>query len=145
MMNFIYNRENVKSFPLKLKEWNFYQFIFDHYSLQITLGHVSYMTSASATLINLLTHERYEIGCMKPLWSPTLDLNPEWPSNLVFENETIRIEFDTNETKRTLKVNGTNNKYEHVEIDVDIENDLNNEKMVIATPFKKKTQFACIF
>ena len=56
MMNFIYNRENVKSFPLKLKEWNFYQFIFDHYSLQITLGHVSYMTSASATLINLLTH-----------------------------------------------------------------------------------------
>ena len=141
MMNFIYNRENVKSFPLKLKEWNFYQFIFDHYSLQITLGHVSYMTSASATLINLLTHEIYEIGCMKPLWSPTLDLNPEWPSNLVFENETIRIEFDTNETKRTLKVNGTNNKYEHVEIDVDIENDLNNEKMVIATPFKKKTQF----
>ena len=22
-MNFIYNRENVKSFPFKLKEWNF--------------------------------------------------------------------------------------------------------------------------
>ena len=71
----------------------------------------------------------------------TLDLNPEWPSNLIFENETIRIEFDTNESKRTLKVNGTNNKYEHVEIDVEIENDLNNEKMVIATPFEKKTQF----
>ena len=23
-MNFIYNKENVKSFPIKLKEWNFY-------------------------------------------------------------------------------------------------------------------------
>ena len=141
MMNFIYNRENVKSFPLKLKEWNFYQFLFDSYSLQITLGHVSYMTSASATLINLETKERYDIGCMKPLWSPVLDLNPEWPSNLVFENETIRIEFDTKETKRVLKVNGSNKKYEHVEIEIEIENDLNNEKMVIATPFKKKTQF----
>ena len=35
-MNFIYNKENVKSFPLKLKEWNFYQFIKDTYSLQLT-------------------------------------------------------------------------------------------------------------
>ena len=24
-MKFVYNREQVRSFPLKLKEWNFYQ------------------------------------------------------------------------------------------------------------------------
>ena len=30
-MNFIYNKENVKSKPFKLKEWNFYQFIKDNY------------------------------------------------------------------------------------------------------------------
>lgn len=140
-MNFIYNRGNVKSFPLKLKEWNFYQFIKDHYSLQLTLGHVSYMCSVAATLINLDTGEKYELGTMKPLYVPNLDKNPEEASFNEFMGKDFYLYFQVADKKRMLYVKGSNKKYKHVEIKIVMENDLDNEKMVIATPFDKPEQF----
>lgn len=140
-MNFIYNKENVKSFPLKLKEWNFYQFIKDKYSLQLTIGHVSYACSINATLINLETGNRHEIGAFKLFKTPSLDDNPEDYSYNEYKDENLFMSFEVTEGKRILYVKGKNEKYKDVEIRLDIENDINNEKMVIATPFKKKTQF----
>ena len=140
-MNFVYNRENIKCPPLKLKEWNFYQFIKDHYSLQLTIGHVSYMCSVNATLINLDTGERYEIGAMKPLFVPKLDKDPEKESLNEFKDKDLYMSFRVTPEKRILSVKGANQKYRHVEIYLAIENDAENEKMVIATPFKNPRQF----
>ena len=140
-MNFIYNKENVKSFPLKLKEWNFYQFIKDTYSLQLTIGHVSYACSINATLIDLRNGNRHEIGAFKLLKTPKLDLDPEGYSYNEYKDENLFMSFEVFEEKRILIVKGKNEKYKDVEIRLDIENDINNEKMVIATPFKKKNQF----
>lgn len=140
-MNFIYNRECVKSFPFKLKEWNFYQFIKDTYSLQLTIGHVSYASSINATLIDLRDGTRYEIGAFNILKTPTLDLNPEEYSYNEYKDENLFMSFEVFEDKRILIVKGKNDKYKDVEIRLDIENDINNEKMVIATPFNKPTQF----
>ena len=140
-MNFIYNREYIKRFPLKLKEWNFYQFNSGMYVIQLTIGHVSYMTSVSGTLFNLETKERYEIGAMKFLSQPNLDKDPEQPSFIEWKNEDMYISFKVEEKERTLYIKGKNKKYKNVEFDIHMENDYENEKMVIATPFKKKTQF----
>ena len=140
-MNFIYNKENVKSFPLKLKEWNFYQFIKDTYSLQLTIGHVSYACSINATLIDLKTGKRHEIGAFKLLKTPSLDYNPEENSYNEYKDDNLFMSFEVSEGKRILTVKGKNEKYKNVEIRLDVENDINNEKMVIATPFKKKKQF----
>lgn len=140
-MNFIYNREKVKSFPLKLKEWNFYQFIKDHYSLQLTLGHVSYMCSVSATLIDLDTGKKYELGTMKPLFVPQLDLDPEQESFVDFMSRDFYLSYQVTKEKRMLYVKGSNAKYQNVEIRLVIDNDVENEKMVIATPFKNPKQF----
>lgn len=140
-MNFIYNKENVKSFPLKLKEWNFYQFIKDTYSLQLTIGHVSYACSINATLIDLKTGKRHEIGAFKLLKTPSLDYNPEENSYNEYKDDNLFMSFEVSEAKRILTVKGKNEKYKNVEIRLDVENDINNEKMVIATPFKKKKQF----
>ena len=140
-MNFVYNKENVKSFPLKLKEWNFYQFIKDTYSLQLTIGHVSYACSINATLIDLRNGNRHEIGAFKLLKTPSLDFDPEGYSYNEYKDENLFMSFEVFEDKRILIVKGKNEKYKDVEIRLDIENDINNEKMVIATPFKKKTQF----
>ena len=140
-MNFIYNKENVKSFPLKLKEWNFYQFIKDTYSLQLTIGHVSYACSINATLIDLKTGKRHEIGAFKLLKTPSLDYNPEENSYNEYKDDNLFMSFEVSEGKRILTVEGKNEKYKNVEIRLDVENDINNEKMVIATPFKKKKQF----
>ena len=140
-MNFIYNKENVKSKPFKLKEWNFYQFIKDTYSLQLTIGHVSYASSINATLIDLKDGSRHEIGAFNLLKTPTLDKDPEGYSYNEYKDENMMMSFEVFEDKRILKVKGKNDKYSDVDICLDIENDVNNEKMVIATPFKKKPQF----
>ena len=140
-MNFIYNRGNVKSFPLKLKEWNFYQFIKDHYSLQLTLGHVSYMCSVAATLIDLDTGEKWEFGTMKPFFVPELDRDPEGESFNESMDKDFYLSFQVTKEKRFLYVKGSNTKYRRVEICLAIDNDVENEKMVIATPFKNPRQF----
>lgn len=140
-MNFIYNREKARRFPLKLKEWNFYQIGIDKYVVQITIGHVSYMTSVSMALINLDTKDKYEIGAMKPLSIPKLDINPEENSIIEWENKYLKVSFVTNSENRVLTVKGTNKKYKDVEACLILKNDPKNEKMVIATPFKNKKQF----
>lgn len=140
-MNFLYNREKAKAFPLKLKEWNFYQIVKDHYVLQLTLGHVSYMCSVAATLIDLNTGKKYELGAMKPFFIPDLDADPERDSLSAFENKNIQLSFQVTAEKRILHARGSNPSFRHVEIHIELDNDVDNEKMVIATPFEKPTQF----
>lgn len=140
-MNFVYNREKVKSFPLKLKEWNFYQIAKEHYVLQLTIGHVSYMCSVSAILINLDTGEKYEIGEMKPFFIPHLDRDPEGESVNSFQGKQLDMSFQVTSGKRILSVKGCSRQFQHVEIQIELDNDAENQKMVIATPFQKAGQF----
>jgi len=140
-MNFIYNRECVKGFPLKLKEWNFYQFIKDHYAIQLTLGHVSYMGQMAVGIIDLDTGKRWDFGTMKPLYVPKLDLNPEQPSVCEYKGDNCHLKFHVTDTKRILSFKGQNEQYSTIEIKLVITNDMDNEKLVIATPFAKSTQF----
>lgn len=140
-MNFIYNKAKVRSFPLKLKEWNFYQFIKDKYVLQLTIGHVSYMCNIAITLINIETDERKSFSIMKPFFKPKLDINPEDESLVEYKDKNNKIIFNTKENKRLLYFKGNNKEFKNIEVSIEIENDINNEKMVIATPFKKKKQF----
>lgn len=140
-MNFVYNRESVKKFPLKLKEWIFYQFTKDHYALQMTIGHVSYMCSVSAALIDLDTGKRWEIGTMKPFFVPELDRDPEGETYNEFRDKNLHVSFRVTADRRILQVRGSNQKFKEAEINLIVDNDVNNEKMVIATPFAKPTQF----
>ncbi len=140
-MNFIYNRDKVKYFPLKLKEWNFYQFISSKYVIQLTIGHVSYMCSVTATLINLENGDKKEVNVMKPFFIPKLELDPENNSFSEFKEKDFYMSFEVKDDKRILYFKGKNKKYQNVEIKLDVDNDPNNEKMVIATPFNKSTQF----
>lgn len=136
-----YNREQAKAFPLKLKEWNFYQIMKDHYSLQLTLGHVSYMCSVAATLIDLKTGQKWELGTMKPLFVPALDRDPEGESLNTFESPDMKLSFQVTKDRRILSVTGKNKNYSRIEIEIELENDPENEKTVISTPFKKPSQF----
>ena len=140
-MNIVYNREKINNIRRKLKEWNFYQFIKDHYSLQLTIGHVSYMCSVSAALIDLDTGKRYDFGMMKPMYIPKLDLDPEKDSFVAFKDKDYYMSFQVKNNKRILCVRGSNHKFKTVDIRLVVDNDPANEKMVIASPFEKPTQF----
>ena len=61
-MLYAYDRSKVKCAPLRLKEWDFYQIHFGHIVLQITMGHISYASSVSATLIDLDTGKRKTVA-----------------------------------------------------------------------------------
>lgn len=140
--NYVYNRNKAHKFPLRLKEWNFYQFQKGSLALQLTLGHVSYMCSVSATLFDIETNERFSVGKMLPFFNPNLDLNPEENSYNEFNTKNFHMSFEVKDNERILYLKAKTLKYRNVEIKLNIENDPNNEKMVIATPFKeKKDQF----
>ena len=140
-MNFIYNRENAKLGPMPLKEWNFYQFQYDHYVLQMTLGHLSYIGQMAVTLMDIETGEKWSYSTMKPLFVPKLDLDAEKPSICRYANEECRLQFTVKEDKRILALKGHSKDYDVIEVKLVVENDPFNEKMVIATPFDKTTQF----
>ncbi len=140
-MHYRYNREAARSFPLKLKEWNFYQIQMEYYVLQLTLGHVSYMCSATAALMDIRTGQKWELGAMTPFFQPKLDLNPEEESTVSFRNDSVDLCFQVTKTRRVLKLQGSNKQFSRVKIHIELENDVHNEKMVIATPFEKPDQF----
>ena len=153
-MNFIYNKECAKAGPMPLKEWNFYQFHFEHYALQLTLGHLTYIGQMAATLIDLNTGKKWGYSTIKPLFTPQLDLNPEAPSVSEYKNNEAHLRFEVLEKKRILKFQGSSKDFPAfdsieatsmhapgIEIQLVIENDPSNEKMVIATPFAKPKQF----
>ena len=153
-MNFIYNREYAKPGPMPLKEWNFYQFHCGNYALQLTLGHLTYIGQMAVTLIDLETGEKWGYSTIKPLFVPKLDRNPEQPSVCEYKNKECHLVYKVKENKRILTLTGSSKDYpataksdaEHssmpgIEVRLVVENDPNNEKMVIATPFDKPTQF----
>lgn len=138
-MNYIYNPQNAKKCLFKLKEWDFYQLQAGDWVLQITIGHVSYIGSFSARLFNIVTGESHEIGTMKPLPRIKMPLNPEEPNFLQIKEKQLVITFEVTPFARHLKVQGHGK--EKVDVDIVLTNDPENEKMVIATPFEKQSQF----
>ena len=61
-MNYVYNRESARSTPINLKEWNFYQFLRDHWAVQLTICHLSYACNAAVTLLSLDTGVKRQEG-----------------------------------------------------------------------------------
>ncbi len=140
-MNVVYNRKDVRKNAFNLKEWNFYQFKCGNYVLQMTIGHVSYMSSVTLTLIRLPDGKKWEIGSMKPFGKLNLDVDPQGESNVQYVARDFAMSFQVTESQRILHFCGKNKQYGNVEAHIVADNDVNNPKMVIATPFDKEHQF----
>jgi hypothetical protein len=142
-MLFRYNRDSIHAHIFALKEWDFYQIGGGDWVLQMTIGHVSYVASFSATLFNVRTGERSAFSRMRmlPLRNLPMSLNPEEPYQLEAKGKDFRIAYDVQHDKRILSMTAQDSKTGPVEINVELSNDIKNEKMVIATPFAKPRQF----
>jgi hypothetical protein len=142
-MMFDYNREQVSAGPFSLKEWDFYQIISGDYVLQLTIGHVSYVASFSVMLFNIQTGEKLSFTRMKalPMRGIGMPRNPEKPNVLEVEGKDYHMRFETLCDERHLIIKADDKKIGKIDIDVILNNDPENEKLVIATPFLKKNQF----
>lgn len=143
-MMFEYNRGDIKAGPFSLKEWDFYQAVSGDYVLQLTIGHVSYVASFSAMLFNIRTGEKKSFTRMKPLpMRSGIDFprNPEQPSVLEVKGSDYSMRFETRVNERVLTVKADDKVSGSIDIELILNNDPNNEKLVIATPFFKRNQF----
>ena len=142
-MMFEYNRDQISAGPFSLKEWDFYQIVSGDYVLQLTIGHVSYVASFSVMLFNVQTGEKRSFTRMKPLPMRTIGKprNPEKPNALDVKGKDYTMRFDTSANERRLVVQAQDKKLGRIDIDLILNNDQENEKLVIATPFYKRNQF----
>ena len=145
-MQFIYNREAVKQGPMPLKEWNFYQFHCDGYILQMTLGHLTYFGQMAVTLLELSTGKKWTYSTLKPFFIPQLDRNPEQPSVCEYRNDEACLRFQVLDKKRIFDFKGSNKEFPAtskagIRIHLEVSNDICNDKLVIATPFKRANHF----
>ncbi len=142
-MMYNYNKENIKANPLALKEWDFYQIYIGDYVLKMTIGNISYIANFAAELFNVVTKESYSFSRMKilPLKSIVMPNDPEQPSHICVAGKDYTMSFEVGEVYRCLKLKARDKKIGDIDIDVRLNNDVTNEKMVIATPFEHQTKF----
>lgn len=55
-----YVRSDIKANPLRIKEWDFYQITDERYTMQMTIGTLSYGGMSGVTLFDRQTGERFE-------------------------------------------------------------------------------------
>ncbi|MDD3171576.1 MAG: DUF2804 domain-containing protein [Bacilli bacterium] len=136
---FNYDSSKIKR-KLRIKEWDFYQIINDDYCLQMNIGHITYISSVSATLFNLKTGKRYNIGVMKLFQKIEMEKNGEKNHALEYQNKNFIMKFLVNDNVRTLSLSAYNKKHQNFEISLELLGIENSDGMVIATPFRKKPQ-----
>lgn len=138
---FSYSRKDVKRMPFSLKEWDFYQFIAYPYCLQATIGHLSYAKNAAITLIDLRDGHKEGVSTLAMGAKKDMEEDPEKENVLSYRSKTLQMSFAYSDNRKTLMASGLDAKGERVEAYLEFPAPSINEKMVIATPFRKKRQF----
>ncbi|MDE7455025.1 MAG: DUF2804 domain-containing protein, partial [Clostridia bacterium] len=144
-MYYIYDRNAVKR-ANRLKEWDFYQIHFGHKVLQLTMGHISYASSISATLIDLDNGKRRSFGkqlLFNNVFHEQMPLNPEEPNAVRYFSKSLLAQFETTDKGRRLSMTSVGKNGLNAEIDIYLTNSsfTSKDKMVIATPFAKDKQW----
>jgi hypothetical protein len=142
-MLFAYDRKRAGSCPLSLKEWDFYQISSGEYIVQLVIGHVSYMASFSAAIFSIKTGARRNIARMKPLPLKSIPMpaNPEDPNTLAVFLKDFSMRFETTKDRRLLTLKARDKRAGIADIELKLDNDKDNDKMVIATPFAHPRRF----
>lgn len=143
-LNFEYDKGMVKCSPLALKEWDFYQISNDRYVLQMTIGHVSYASSVSANLIDLESGEKQSCSVMQlfPGKDMVMESDGEDEYMLIYDKPDFNMRFEVSRYERLLTLDAKDKRGLEVHINVRLTNcSPEKEKLVIATPFKKRNQF----
>lgn len=133
---YVYNKQNVRCRESRLKEWEFYQFIKDNYVMQLTIGHASLFDSFSFNFFDTDTGNKWEFGKLKLHFKGQFVYpNPELSHNLCYKTSNYEISFVNDNGNRTLHFACKSRKYGNVRADFNITNTVDNDKMVILTPF----------
>lgn len=132
-----YNREAIKASPHRIKEWDFYQISNDKYCIELTIGHISYVGSVSAKLIEFETGKR--IFVEKQLYLPFNSLNLPGSAeegDVSYKAGGFEMSFKHGDRSRHLYCKITDKKYTPVELDITLSQPFKSS-LVIATPYEE--------
>ena len=101
--------------PLRIKEWDFYQITNERYTMQMTIGTLSYggMSYGRVTLFDRQTGEKYECNdlALFPFDKYHLPANTDSTrTRSPIDKKNFYMSFDVTETKRILKLRGPQQK-----------------------------------
>lgn len=136
-----YNRENIKAKPWQIKEWDFYQISNDHYCMQLTIGHVSYAGSISATLFEFATGKKYDVTKLLALPFNKLNMpRSAEEGNLSYNSKDIKLDFELFDRERRLRCRSNGKRGPAMDIDITLSQP-DRTSIVIATPFDENSAY----
>lgn len=140
--NFLYKRERINKRFSRVKEWDFYQFTKNDWLIQFTIGHASLFVNYSFLVLNIKTGERYGANhlLLKSKMNPNLEINPEIDHNVYYKNNKFEMSITLENNKRILYYKGKYKDNDLMTLKLIIDNDINNDKMCILTPFYESTK-----
>ncbi|GKX27607.1 hypothetical protein SH1V18_00870 [Vallitalea longa] len=138
-----YNRPNIRTSKLKIKEWDYYCILNEKFGVAFTIADNGYIGLISITLLDFLIPTQWTKTILIPFPLGKFNMpSTSHKGNVVYNNKKCRLEFIKEGEYRYLKVNIKEfNKVDTLEGEITLHQPNNLESMVIATPFYKKHRF----
>jgi len=139
---FQYNRKAIKANPLRIKEWDYYCILNDHFGLALTIADNAYMGLDSVTLFDF--EQKTEISQSFMQWLTLGKKNFPASSSvgsLEVKAKTHQIKFSLDKLNRIIEFNIENFKDQVPLFGKITLSQIPIESMVIATPFDKPGHF----
>lgn len=136
-MDFAFDKAKVKTRESRIKEWEFYQLLDGCWVFQATIGHASLFGSYSVRLFNLETKESYGLDRLELHTKKNLPVqsNPDADYRVEVDRKDFSISFELKDGVKTIRCSGVSKTHGPCEVEMRIDFDRDNEKMVILTPF----------
>lgn len=138
-----YDRKMIRAPKSRIKEWDYYAVLNDHFGIAFTIADNGYMGFISVTLFDF--EKKHEIT--KTLMTPFPMGKFKMPStseerDVQYSQKGFNLTFENNLNTRALTVNIANFQKGHpLSGRITLEKDPKHESMVIATPFERKGRF----
>ena len=140
--HYVYNRENIRANPARIKEWDFYQFEDRRYTIQITFADISIAGGAVFCIFDRETGEKLQVLSPSLLTFGRMGLpaDDSVPHTLKKSSPGFRIELNASNKARVFMLDAASPKGKiHAELRADIPQP--NEFLEMAVPFDDPTRF----
>lgn len=135
--NWIYDVNRFNCRPMRTKEWDFYHFSEGDYNVMATIGHAAFAASFNFGIFNIKTHEKHWVSRIALFKKGKLVFEPaqDEDHDLNVTMKDFKMSFSLHDGIRKIVCEGKDKKEGWGKIEVTVQNDYNNEKMVYLTPF----------
>jgi hypothetical protein len=135
---FVYNRENITAPKRRIKEWDFYQFSDDKFSVQMNFANISLASGATIGVIDLESGKKWEaMKVSLKTHAKELNRNGDAPYSFGIKDKSFDYSVNVTEDKRELYFKGKGSRNSEIEIDITAKMQKGLESLTIATPFSK--------